>query len=163
MSNKKWFPVDLPTHCLAWHVCRRRPRQNSHLDMSASWIPTRCLLPSEEKWSAIIHDEDGTKKKKISWNLRSELRQCGYYRTKYTTAFMRYEDCTVRFKITIWKDLGHGPNPRNGKHIFTLKDWRLLPQPIQFQGRENNLSLLREGWIRPKINLIVLIKGVWIL
>lgn len=111
-----------------------------HLDLDSTGrstslrITTSCP-PFLEKWSILSHCENSTIKK-ISWDIYSELQQCRYCRTAYKAGFKHNNNCTIIFTITIWKDLGQGPESEEWKAQFPLQDRRLYPQPIQFHGEE---------------------------
>lgn len=89
-------------------------------------------LPDEERWSMLIHNENRTNIEKTSWGTCSELQQCLYCRTEYTTGFKHNDGCTIKFTIIIWKDLGRGPEADEWKAHFPLEDIRSFPKPGQF-------------------------------
>jgi hypothetical protein len=99
-------------------------------------ITTSSPLSLEEKWSMLLHCENGTNIKNTSWDLCSELQQCRYCRTEYKAGFEHHDGCTIKFTITIWKDLGQGPEADEWKAHFPLQDRLSFPQPIQFHGGE---------------------------
>ena len=111
-------------------------------------ITTSYPLPIEKKWSALLHFWNGTNIKKISWDLCSELQQCVYCRTEYKTGLKHGFSCTFKFTITIWKDLGQGPEGEEWKSLIANENWP--PEPIQFQGGEI-ASIFQKGrsdWAR---------------
>jgi hypothetical protein len=93
------------------------------------------LLP-EKKWTMLLHCENSTNIKKTSWALCSQLQQCRYCRTEYKAGFEHDDGCTIKFTITIWKDLGQGPEAEEWKAHFPLEDWLSFPRPIQFHKGE---------------------------
>jgi F-box domain len=101
---------------------------------SSLCITTSYPLTLEEKWSVLLRCENGTNMKKMSWDLSSEIQQCRYCRTEYKVDFKHDDGCTIRFTITIWKDLGQGPEAEEWKAHISLQDGRLFPRPVQFQG-----------------------------
>jgi hypothetical protein len=92
-------------------------------------------LSHEEKWSMLLHCENSTNINKASWDLCSELQQCRYCRTEYQAGFKHDDGCTIKVTITVWKDLGQGPEAEEWKAHFPLENFS-FPQPIQFCGGE---------------------------
>jgi len=84
--------------------------------------------------SRLLHCDNRSNTRK--GDLYSELQQCRYCRTEYTAGFEYDDGCTIKLTITIWKDLGQGPEAEEWKAHLPLPDWRSLPQPIQFHGGE---------------------------
>lgn len=100
-------------------------------------ITTRSPLRLEEKWSVSIHYENSiVKMKKESWKICSEVQQCRYCRTEYRASFKHNAGCTIEVIITIWKDLGQGPEAAVWKAHLPGEYDRLLPQPVNFQAGE---------------------------
>jgi hypothetical protein len=109
-------------------------------------ITTSYPFSPEEKWSMLLHCENSTNIKKTSWDLCSEIQQCRYCRTEYKASFEHDEGCTIKFTITIWKDLGQGPEAEEWKAHFPLQDWLSFPQPIQFyRGEIASIFQIRGG------------------
>lgn len=79
----------------------------------------------------------------ISRDICSELLQCRYCRTEYKISF-KHNCCAIEFIITIWKDLGKGPQAKEWKAHFPLQDQRLSPPLIRFR-RGEIASLFQEG------------------
>ena len=102
---------------------------------STSLRITTSRSPFLEKWSIFIHPENSTIKK-TSWDVCSELQHCRYCRTAYKAGFKHNSSCTIIFTITIWKDLGQGPESEEFKAQLRLQDRWLYPQPNQFHGEE---------------------------
>lgn len=99
-------------------------------------ITTSYSLSLGEMRSILLHCENSTNIKKTSRDLCSELRQCRYCRTEYKAVFKHDDGCTIKFTVTIWKDLGQGPEAEEWKAHFPLQDRLSFPQPIQFHGGE---------------------------
>jgi len=100
------------------------------------YITALSSLSFDEKWSIFLHCENSTNVKKTSWDFCSDLRQCGYCQTEYQASLKHGDNCTTQFTITVWKNLGQGPEAEEWKAHFPLQDWRLSPQTIRFQGGE---------------------------
>jgi hypothetical protein len=100
---------------------------------SASLRITSSYRVSRKRRSWLLHCENSSNTKE--GDLCSELQQCRYCRTEYTAGF-EYDGRTIKLTITIWKDLGQGPEAEEWKAHFPLPDRRSFPQPIQFHGGE---------------------------
>ncbi|PVH80037.1 hypothetical protein DL98DRAFT_209943 [Cadophora sp. DSE1049] len=112
-----------------------------HLELERTERPASLRIitsyPSSlEKWSMILHCEKGANIKKTSWDLCSELQQCRYCRTEYKAVFEHGNGCTFKFTITIWKDLGQGPEGEEWKAQLPLEDGLSSPLPIHFHRGE---------------------------
>ncbi|PMD54134.1 uncharacterized protein K444DRAFT_539965 [Hyaloscypha bicolor E] len=101
---------------------------------SASLRITSSYHVSRKRSSRLLHCEKSSNTKE--GDLCSELQQCRYCRTEYTAGFEYDDGCTIKLTITIWKDLGQGPEAEEWKAHFPLPDRRSFPQPIQFHGGE---------------------------
>jgi hypothetical protein len=112
-----------------------------HLKLESTRQPASLRITTSyplslEKWSVLPHCENSTNIKKTSWDLWSELQQCRYCRTEYKAGFEHDDGCTIKFTITVWKDLGQGPEAKEWKAHFPLQDSRSIPKLIQFHGGE---------------------------
>lgn len=91
--------------------------------------------PSLETWS-LLYYETNTSDKKISWNIYSGFQRCRYCRTEYKASFEHNNNCTIKFTITIWKDLGQGPETDEWKAQLAPQNRLSFLQPIQFHEGE---------------------------
>jgi hypothetical protein len=134
--------------CVAFHgTCSGAERDSiqlwicPHLDLASKWgfAGFRIITSyprSLEKWSVLSHGKESITGRKTSWNSYSELQQCRYCRTEFKAGFEHDVGCTVKVPITIWKDLGQGPETEEWKAHFPLDDKKALPQPVQFHSGE---------------------------
>ncbi|KAN0119453.1 hypothetical protein V8E51_001661 [Hyaloscypha variabilis] len=99
-------------------------------------VITSYPLLSEEKWSMLLRCENSTNRNEASRDLCSELHQCRYCRTEYRAGFEHDDGCNIKFTITIWKDLGQGPETEEWRAHFRLQGRLSVSQPIQFHGGE---------------------------
>ncbi|KAH9207598.1 hypothetical protein DL95DRAFT_482652 [Leptodontidium sp. 2 PMI_412] len=106
------------------------------IERSANLRITTSYPLSLGTWSILLRCDNSTSIKKTSWDLCSGLRQCQYCRTEYEASFEHNNGCTTKFTITIWKDLGQGPEAEEWKAQLPLQDRLSFPQPIQFHGGE---------------------------
>lgn len=115
-------------------------------------IKTSHPLAFEEKWSTSLRCENSTNIKKTSWDLCSEIQQCRYCRTEYKAGCRHDDSCTIQFAITIWKDLGQGPESEEWRPHLRLPRPRSYPRPVQFHGGEI-ASVFPETWaeLGPKV------------
>ena len=81
------------------------------------------------------HCGNSTNIKKTSWDLCSGLQQCRYCRTEYEAVFKHGGDCRIKFTITIWKDLGQGPETEEWKSHLRSPSQLSCPT-VQFNGGE---------------------------
>lgn len=107
-------------------------------------IVTSYPLFSEEKWSELLHCDNTAKIKRTSWDSSSDIQQCRYCRTEYKAGFKHDGRCTFKFTMTIWKDLGQGPEAEEWKAHFPFQDERACRQPSPVNGRKI-ASILQEG------------------
>jgi len=99
-------------------------------------ITTSRRLQLDEKWSMLLHRKNSTNIKMASRHFYSELHQYRYCRTEYKAGFKHDDGCTMKFTMTIWEDLGQGPEAEEWKAHVVLEGSLSFPQPIQFYGGE---------------------------
>jgi hypothetical protein len=93
-------------------------------------LPDRSL---EKRWSLSLPGNRNTMTQEKPWDLCSELSQCRHCRTEYQVEFTHNDGRAMKCTITIWKNLGQGPD---------TKTWRAhLPRQrsgpeVKFQSGE---------------------------
>ncbi|KAH7419547.1 hypothetical protein BKA64DRAFT_716003 [Cadophora sp. MPI-SDFR-AT-0126] len=125
--------ADVKPHSIWFYIC-------PHLEVESVERPASLRIMSHsvsnEGWLIVLHRENGTKIKKTSWDLGSEVQQCRYCRTEYKAEFEHGNECTMKSTFTIWKDLGHGPETEEWKAQMPSDDSLSVPERIQFHRGE---------------------------
>lgn len=100
-------------------------------------ITTSDPLLFKKKWSMLLPCEKNINiTEGASRDLCSELYQCRYCRTEYKVGFEHDDGCTIEFTITIWKDLGQGPEAEEWKANLLRGHPLSVPPSVRFCGGE---------------------------
>ncbi|KUJ12494.1 uncharacterized protein LY89DRAFT_722097 [Mollisia scopiformis] len=121
---------DFERHSTEFWIC---PHLRCESIMGTLWIETSCSDLLLQEWSVKLRCGEN-----ICW----ELFRCRYCLTEYQASVKHEVDCTMKLTITVWKDLGQGPDFEEWKaHLFF--DWLSIPQLDAFS--EEDIASVFQG------------------